>query len=196
MLLLDTTGSMQGEASQHSFVSRLDVVKRSIGFIVKELADADTEFEQGNGQGGLRTVTFSGGYANDIGDLNPGNLDQKFNNIVWEGSTLIVAGFSKILDIYNGQFGDLPLYNQPKMVTLVITDGEALDINDLAVMILTMDFTNIYLVFALIGFGTDYENARVRLAELSKLNNHIRVIEMKNETQAHEIANVCLSLVR
>ncbi|KAJ3080601.1 hypothetical protein HDU99_007940, partial [Rhizoclosmatium hyalinum] len=207
MLLLDTTASMHLPASdspssqsQSQQLTRIQLVQKSIGILVEKLStvDSQAEFEQdsdGEG-GGLRTVTFSGGSALDLGDLNPQNLGDKFAQINWEGSTLIVPGFTKLLDVYNEEFGDFGPSSRPKMVALVITDGEAQDINDLAVMILTMDFTNVYLVFALIGFGKDYENARVRLAELCKLNDHIRLFEMKQETQALEIANACLSMVR
>ncbi|ORY29942.1 hypothetical protein BCR33DRAFT_724561 [Rhizoclosmatium globosum] len=168
-------------------LTRIQLVQKSIGILVEKLStvDSQAEFEQdsdGEG-GGLRTVTFSGGSALDLGDLNPQNLGDKFAQINWEGSTLIVPGFTKLLDVYNEEFGDFGPSSRPKMVALVITDGEAQDINDLAVMILTMDFTNVYLVFALIGFGKDYENARVRLAELCKLNDHIRLFEMKQETR-------------
>ncbi|KAJ3281451.1 hypothetical protein HDU79_010743, partial [Rhizoclosmatium sp. JEL0117] len=175
MLLLDTTASMHlpasdSPSSQSQQLTRIQLVQKSIGILVEKLStvDSQAEFEQdsdGEG-GGLRTVTFSGGSALDLGDLNPQNLGEKFAQINWEGSTLIVPGFTKLLDVYNEEFGDFGPSSRPKMVALVITDGEAQDINDLAVMILTMDFTNVYLVFALIGFGKDYENARVRLAEL------------------------------
>ncbi|KAI8619403.1 hypothetical protein BC830DRAFT_1104464 [Chytriomyces sp. MP71] len=200
MLLLDTTGSMQLPASPHSAITRLELVQRSIGLIVKEMAEADAQAENEQGSddegGGLRTVTFSGGKAVDLGDLNPGNLKTKFDRIEWEGSTLIVPGFSKIQDVYEDEFGHLAKTAQPKMVCLIITDGEALDINDLAVSILTMDVTNIYLVFALIGYGQEYDAALHSLQEIGKLNDHIRVIEMHMGTQPSEVADACLRMVR
>ncbi|KAJ3130663.1 hypothetical protein HK100_007748 [Physocladia obscura] len=200
MLLLDTTGSMQSKASPDHSITRLDLVKQSIGLIVKELAEFDSQAvdEQGSDEegGGLRTVTFSGGNAFDIGDLNSENLHQKFSKIVWEGSTQIVPGFSKLVEVYEDEFGDFAPTLRPKMISLIITDGEALDINDLAVMILTMDFAHIYLVFALIGYGPDYENAFRSLKELSQLNDHIRVIEMNMATNPLDIAKVCLSMIR
>ncbi len=41
---------------------------------------------------GIRTVTFSNGNAIDLEDLNPDNIDAKWELMHWVGGTMIMPG--------------------------------------------------------------------------------------------------------
>src|SRR5258706_12132134 len=87
MLLLDTTGSMNYSSSANDPTPRKDVIREAISLIVERLAAADSQAaeEQEEEGGGLRTITFADGQAHDIGDLNPGNLRDKWSRIHLRG---------------------------------------------------------------------------------------------------------------
>src|SRR5579859_3786264 len=97
MLLLDVTGSMNFAASATSTTPRRIVIQEAISIVVERLSKEDSEAEHEEGGGGLRTVTFANGTAKDLDDLNPSNLRQKWEKISWDGGTLIMPGWSKLM---------------------------------------------------------------------------------------------------
>lgn len=66
---------------------RKDTVKAALRLLVPRLGEHDSQAGEEEEGGGLRTVTFADGNGVDIGDLNPGNLDEKFGAIKWAGGT-------------------------------------------------------------------------------------------------------------
>ena len=68
------------------------------------------------------------GFANhhvEIGDLNSSNLERRLNQIKWGGRTYIMPAWRAALADYDEEFGDRDPDEQPTMLTLVVTDGEA-----------------------------------------------------------------------
>jgi hypothetical protein len=154
MLLLDTTGSMNFQNSDTDETARRDIVHEAISQIVIELEKHDSQNESEGGEGGLRTVTFANGQAFDLGDLNSKNLKTKWSEIKWSGSTYIIPGWQKLLEVYEEEFCEEEV--KPLMMILVITDGEA---TDLAEFIATLeDNVQAYFTIALLGSGEEYEN--------------------------------------
>ncbi len=196
MLLLDVTGSMQFSTSPNSTVKRRDTVEEAIGMIVGEIAKHDSQavHEQGEGGegGGLRTITFASGQADDIGDLNPANLRQKWQRIRWGGGTYIAVGWQKLKQVYREEFQRRPPAEQPKLLALVVTDGEAQD-NDQFVQLLDQESRSTYIVIALLGHGQDHENATRRYADLAARNNHVKLVNFGPETDPSQI---CAALTK
>ena len=93
MLLLDTTGSMNYRTSATDETPRKDTICEAISIIVGRLAAEDSQAAHEEGGGGLRTITFADGRANDIGDLNPNNLQQVWSRIRWAWWHAHYAGF-------------------------------------------------------------------------------------------------------
>src|SRR5258708_32589028 len=127
MLLLDTTGSMNYATAQNDPTPRKDTIREAISIIVSRLAAHDSQAEDEEEGGGLRTITFADGQAHDLGDLNPDNLQQKWSRIRWGGGTRIMPGFNLLLKTYTEEFGARPQAERPLLLALVITDGEADD---------------------------------------------------------------------
>ena len=105
MLLLDRTGSMNWPTSATNSTPRMDTVREAILTIVATLAAHDSQAgHEAAGQedegGGLRTVTFAGKTATDIGDLNPHNLRQKWSEVHFAGTTWIVPGWQELKAVY------------------------------------------------------------------------------------------------
>jgi len=71
---------------------RKDVIREAISIIVTTLGKEDSQAKHEASGGGLRTVTFAGGQAHDIDDLNPRNLRDKWAKIKWAGGTRIMPG--------------------------------------------------------------------------------------------------------
>ena len=78
MLLLDTTGSMNYPTEEGGQTKRRETIQEAIALVVAELAKEDSQAAHEEEGGGLRTVTFAGGDAYDIEDLNPDNLHAKW----------------------------------------------------------------------------------------------------------------------
>jgi hypothetical protein len=118
MLLLDTTGSMAFAAAQRSPAPRHELVRQSLAAFVRHL-----EMRQGAGGCGLRTVTFGGGGAGDLGYLASPDLAQQWQRISWEGGTYLAPGWQLVQRI----FAQEAAASGALLTALLLTDGEAAD---------------------------------------------------------------------
>ncbi len=199
MLLLDTTGSMSYPVAQDSRVERRQVIGEAIGRIVEVLAAQDSqaakEHEAGEeDKGGLMTVTFAGGSAEGIDDLNPDNLRQKWAKIRWGGGTVIMPGWEKLVDTYLEEFGDVPKQDRPHLLALVITDGEADDTDQFA-QTMAQAKGGVYVCIAILGFGQEHDRALQVYKQIEAQNDHVRVVTFGGETDPNTIADGLLSMI-
>ena len=196
MLLLDITGSMHRPNSEGSKVSRIDVVHEALGTVVAKLAAEDSQAvnEAATGGGGLRTITFAGGTGTDIDDLNPGNLAEKWAQIKFEGTTQILPGVAALFNAYNEEFGDRAPLDRPRMLMLVITDGEAEDSDKFAELCASIK-TNMYVEIALLGFGPEHDAAQKSYESVAAVNKHVKVTSFGNETDPQVIAQGLLEML-
>jgi hypothetical protein len=198
MLLLDTTGSMSYAAGEGSTVERRQVLGEAIGRIVEILAAEDSQAarEQAAGEdaGGLMTVTFAGGTAQEIGDLNTDNWRQKWNAIRWGGGTRIMPGWEKLVDVYLEEFGDVPKQDRPHLLALFITDGEADDTDQFA-QTLAQAKGGVYVCIAILGYGAEHDRALQVYRQIEAQNNHVRVVTFGGETDPTVIADGLLSMI-
>jgi len=201
MLLLDVTGSMNYGTSEGDQTPRRDTVREAIALIVRQLGKEDSQAAHEAEGGGLRTVTFAGGKATDIDDINSNNLKQKWASIKWAGGTKILPGWKKIQEVYNEEFGKRPPNKKPVMMLLIITDGEAEDGDRFAAELkraLAAGFGfRIYVTMAIIGYGPDFEDAvRSYKAIEVQTNSHFRVIPFDSNTNPEYIASSLLRMVQ
>ncbi len=194
MLLLDTTGSMNYSAAANDPTPRKDVIREAISLIVERLGAVDSQAQHEQEGGGLRTITFADGQAHDIGDLNPGNLREKWSTIHWRGGTRIMPGFNMLLKAYTDEFGQEPLDERPLLLALVITDGEADD------TIAFRDTVNraagsMYVVLAIIGHGAEHDMALQAYQQVEAQNGHVKVLPFAGETDPEVIANALFRMI-
>lgn len=194
MLLLDTTGSMNYPAEEGGQVKRREVIQEAIKIIVAELAQEDTQAAHEEEGGGLRTVTFAGGDAYDIEDLNPNNLHDKWSQIRWGGGTYIMPGLQKLLEVYKEEFGSRPPNERPTLMALVITDGEAEDTNEFARAISQVG-GSMYVALAILGFGDEHDRALRAYQQIENQNKHVRTISFGSETDPETIAKALLRMI-
>jgi hypothetical protein len=194
MLLLDTTGSMNYGTSETDSTPRKDTIKEAIGLIVAELAGEDSQAAKEEEGGGLRAVTFAGGAAYDIGDLNPGNLEQKWAAIRWAGGTRIMPGLNKLVEVYNEEFGSEPPAERPLLMALVITDGEADDADQFGHAIAQAS-GGIYFALAIIGYGAEHDAAMRQYKAIEEKNAHVKVLPFAAETDPNVIARALLKMI-
>ena len=137
MLLLDLSTSMNwGAADEYGPEwpdpgSRRAIVIEALHGLVRVLEREDSEAaaEQASGSdelGGLMTHGFANHHV-EIGDLNSSNLERRLNEIKWGGKTYVMPAWKAALADYDEEFGDRDPDEQPTMLTLVVTDGEADD---------------------------------------------------------------------
>jgi hypothetical protein len=201
MLLLDTTGSMSYPVAEGSNVERRQVIGEAIGRVVEVLAAKDSQAAreqeaagEGEEAGGLMTVTFAGGTAQSIDDLNPSNWRQKWGAIRWGGGTQIMPGWNTLVDTYMEEFGDRPRQDRPHLLALVITDGEADDTQEFA-RTLAQSRAGTYVCVAILGFGAEHDQALEAYRAVARDNDHVRVVTFGSETNPDTIANGVLSLI-
>jgi hypothetical protein len=194
MLLLDTTGSMNYGTSAQDQTPRKDTIKEAIGIIVAQLAAEDSQAGVEAEGGGLRTITFAGGQAQDIGDLNPRNLEQKWSQIRWAGGTRIMPGLNALVKTYNDEFGARPPAQRPLLMALVITDGEADDTAAFAQAI-AQAAGGIYFALAIIGYGPDHDAALRSYQQIEAQNAHVKVLPFAAETDPAVIARGLLKMI-
>ena len=194
MLLLDTTGSMNYRTAENDGTPRRDTIHEAISIIVARLAAADSQAAKEEGGGGLRTITFADGRANDIGDLNPNNLQQKWGQIRWAGGTRIMPGFNMLLKAYTDEFGSEPPAERPLLLALVITDGEADDTAAFRDMI-ARSAGSMYVALAIIGYGPEHDRALQAYQQVEAQNAHIKVLPFAGETDPEVIAGALMRMM-
>jgi len=195
MLLLDITGSMNFGVGPKDQTPRKDVVREAISIIVAELAKYDSQAKHEADGGGLRTVTFSGGNAADIGDLNSANLKQKWGGIKFAGGTKIIPGLKKLFEVYMEEFGSRSLSDRPTLMALVITDGDADDHDQFVRELKSLAGSKIYMTMAVIGYGPDYNNALATYNKISAANQNVKALAFGSETNPEIIAAALLRMV-
>ncbi|MGH2508005.1 MAG: hypothetical protein ACRDHZ_11465 [Ktedonobacteraceae bacterium] len=188
MLLLDTTGSMNYATSERDSTPRKSTIREAISLIVARLAAADSQAAEEEEGGGLRTITFADGRAQDLGDLNSDNLVQKWNTIQWGGGTRIMPGFNLLLKTNTDEFGSEPPAERPLLLALVITDGEA-DDTDAFKNTIARSAGSMYVVLAIIGYGPEHDRALRAYQQVEAQNAHVKVLSFASETDPEMIAS-------
>ena len=203
MLLLDTTGSMNFATSMTNKTKRLDTVREALKLLVPRLGEHDSAAGEEEDGGGLRTVTFADGKAQDIGDLSPSNLDEKFAAIRWYGGTYLsarprslarsaasrraVPGLNKIVEVFEEEFGESAA--EPPLVMLcVITDGEAADTNAFARALITLP-ENFYVAIGVVGFGEEHNKAVRAFQAVSASQPRCKLVKMEEGSTAAVLAS-------
>ena len=194
MLLLDTTGSMNYGSAANDPTPRKDVIREAISIIVERLGAEDSQAAEEEEGGGLRTVTFADGQACDIGDLNPDNLQEKWNHIRWAGGTRIMPGFNTLLKTYSDEFGSEPLEERPLLLALVITDGEA-DDTEAFKNTVARAAGSMYVALAIIGYGAEHDRALRAYQQVEAQNAHVKVLPFAGETDPEVIAGALLRMI-
>jgi hypothetical protein len=194
MLLLDITGSMNYPSAENDTTPRKDTIKEAISIIVAQLAAQDSQAAKEEEGGGLRTVTFAGGNATDLDDLNPNNLEQKWTQIHWAGGTRIMPGLNKLIDVYNEEFGSRPAAERPLLMALVITDGEADDTDQFARAV-AQAAGGVYFALAIIGYGPEHDAAVRQYQNIEQKNAHVKVLPFAAETDPSVIARGLLRMI-
>jgi len=194
MLLLDITGSMNYQTSATDPTPRKDTIREAILLLVKELGDKDSQAAHEVDEGGLRTITFAGGSANDIGDLNVKNLREKWSKIKWAGGTNILPGWNKLFEVYMEEFGGQNPASRPILMALIITDGEANDTDAFAAALSSIR-DQVYAVVAVIGYGPDHDAAFQAYKQVETRNSHVRVIPFDSQSNPIVIAKTLIRMV-
>jgi len=195
MLLLDITGSMNFPVSEKEETPRKEVIREAIGIIAEKLGQADSQAPGEAEGGGLRTVTFSGGNATDIGDINAYNLKMKWQGIKFAGGTRIMPGWRKLIEVYTEEFGGRPAHERPILMGLIITDGDADDHDQFLRELATLAHEKIYVSIAIIGYGTDFNNALKAYKAIEANNAHVKAMSFGSETNPEVIAQALLRMV-
>jgi hypothetical protein len=212
MLLLDTTGSMTWSNTgpeTSTPPARKDVLGEAMGIIVEKLGALDSqaaaEEAAGEDKGGLMAVTFAAGtdYSVDeddhptngkIGDLSVDNWRDKWGRIQWGNTTQIMPGWNALTEVFLDEFGETPALDRPKMLALVITDGEADDTDDFAKEMAKVG-KSAYIVIALMGFGQEHDRAQTAYETVAAQNDHVRVVTFGNLTDPGQIADGVISML-
>lgn len=214
VLLQDLSTSMDWEAapgagewnSTTQTGGRRGIVIAALRNLVRALEDQDSEAatEQAGGSdelGGLMTHGFATTHV-EIGDLNSSNLERRLNEIPWGGRTYIMPAWKAALADYDGEFGDRDPADQPTMLTLVITDGEADDWDEFAPILERADAKHVFAV-AIVGHG-DKHDATVRAYQQAASRNqaqdkfgkrHVQVVSLDSVTDPDEIATDLITMV-
>jgi hypothetical protein len=198
MALIDTTGSMTWENEQGTGMARKDVLGEAMGIIVEKLGAEDSqaaaEEQAGEDAGGLMTVTFAVDNVQKIGDLSPANWREKWSQIRWGNQTEIMPGWNALNEVYLDEFGDTPALDRPKMLALIITDGEAQDTDAFAAE-MTKVGKSAYIVIGIMGFGDEHDRALAVYQKVAESNDHVRVVSFGNSSDPNKIADAVFSMV-
>jgi hypothetical protein len=210
--LLDLSTSMDWEAEQGgpewdgTSGGRRGLVIAALHGLVASLENEDSEAagEQAGGsddRGGLMAHGFASGHV-EIGDLNSSNLERRLSAIPWGGTTHIMPAWKAALADYDEEFGDREPGEQPVMLVLVITDGEADDWAEFGPVLETANARRVFTV-AVVGHS-DHHDATVRAYQQAAARNtaqdafgktHVHVVSFDSVTDPAEIAEDLITLM-
>lgn len=212
ILLLDLSTSMDWEAApgepewNGSTGGRRGIVIEALAGLVAALEDEDSEAagEQAGGsdeRGGLLCHGFGNTHI-EIGDLNSANLQRRLNQIPWGGRTYIMPAWKAALADYDEEFGDRDPDEQPVLLTLVLTDGEADDWEQFSSVLEKATAKRVFVV-AVVGYGDRhdatlraYQDAARRNTAQDKFGKqHVRVVSFDSVTDPQEIATDLITLL-
>ena len=212
VLLLDLSTSMNwGAADEYGpewpdASSRRAIVIEALHGLVRVLEREDTEAaaEQAGGsdeRGGLMTHGFANRHV-EIGDLNSSNLQRRLNEIRWGGKTYIMPAWKAALADYDEEFGDRDPDEQPVLLTLVVTDGEADDWREFEPILEKATAKRVFVV-AIVGHGRKHDAtlaayqvaAGKNLAQDRFGKAHVEVVSFDAVTDPEEIALDLVTLV-
>jgi hypothetical protein len=212
VLLLDLSTSMDWEAAPggpewdgHSGGRRGIVIEALRGLVIAlEGEDSEAATEQAGGsddRGGLLTHGFANEHV-EIGDLNSSNLERRLNSIRWGGRTYIMPAWKAALADYDEEFGDRDPDEQPVMLTLVLTDGEADDWDQFVTVLEKASAKRVFVV-AVVGHGDAHDKTVRAYQEAAQRNQaqdkfgkeHVRVVSFDAVTDPNEIAEDLITLV-
>ena len=212
ILLLDLSTSMDWEAApgepewNGSTGGRRGIVIEALAGLVAALEDEDSEAagEQAGGsdeRGGLLCHGFGNAHI-EIGDLNSANLQRRLNQIPWGGRTYIMPAWKAALADYDEEFGDRDPDEQPVLLTLVLTDGEADDWEQFSSVLEKATAKRVFVV-AVVGYGDRhdatlraYQDAARRNTAQDKFGKqHVRVVSFDSVTDPQEIATDLITLL-
>ena len=212
VLLLDLSTSMNwGAADEYGpewpdAGSRRAIVIEALHGLVRVLEREDSEAaaEQASGsdvRGGLMTHGFGNRHV-EIGDLNSSNLERRLNEIKWGGKTYIMPAWKAALADYDEEFGDRDPDEQPTMLTLVVTDGEADDWMDFEPVLEKATAKRVFVV-AIVGHGRKHDATLAAYQQAARKNvvhdkfgkTHVEVISFDSVTDPEEIALDLVTLV-
>ena len=212
VLLLDLSTSMNwGAADEYGpewpdpGSRRAIVIEALYGLVrVLEREDSEAAAEQAGGSdelGGLMTHGFANRHV-EIGDLNSSNIERRLNQIKWGGKTYIMPAWKAALADYDEEFGDRDPDEQPVMLTLVITDGEADDWQEFEPVLERATAKRVFVV-AVVGHGRKHDAtvaayqgaARKNLARDKYGKKHVEVVSFDAVTDPAEIALDLTTLV-
>ena len=212
VLLLDLSTSMNwGAADEYGpewpdAGSRRAIVIEALHGLVRVLEQEDSEAaaEQASGsdeRGGLMTHGFGNKHV-EIGDLNSSNLERRLNDIKWGGRTYIMPAWKAALADYDEEFGDKDPDEQPTMLTLMVTDGEADDWMDFEPVLEKASVKRVFVV-AIVGHGRKHDATLAAYRQAARKNAaqdkfgkaHVEVISFDSVTDPEEIALDLVTLV-
>lgn len=195
--LIDISGSMGDPAAPGSHILKYQVVTEAMRTIVRLLytldSQAESELAAGEDKGGLLVFTFSH-EANEVGDLTPDNFDAKWGAIEWGGGTQIVPAWDLATEAYDEEFGDKPKLDRPRLLALIITDGEAQD-SKLFQQQLMATKGSAYICVCIIGHGSAHDETLTSYAKIADTNKHVRVVSFDSLTSAATLADAVKSLL-
>ncbi len=195
MLLLDTTGSMTEPAALGSHTLRYQVIGEALDAIVTRLSAEDSQGAHEDGGGGIYTVTFAGGTADDFGDVNPHNLQHFWDTRQWRGSTSIMPGYLALRAHYKAEFLDNPEEtNPPLLCMIVLTDGELKD-EPTFEQALQQDAASEFVVIGVVGHGSEHDAALAAYQRLAQQYPNVAVMSFGGVTNGDTVAKTLLDLI-
>jgi len=194
---IDTSGSMSWPAAEGRTTTRWEVITEALGGLVARLEGHDSqaaaEAAAGKDAGGVMTVTFASSVI-DLEDLSTANWRKKLSRVQVGGGTVLTPALRKLTDLYMEEFGDTPDIDRPLQLTVVLTDGEASDLDDVVAWLSKLS-SRTFVVFAVLGFGPDHDHALAAYRQVEANNKQMRVVTVGGSTNPDEIANALLSLI-
>lgn len=198
---IDGSSSMDDPAAPGSNLSRWDVVRSTLPYLIEgtEKLDAQAEVEQTVGgatdddKGGLWGTIYAS-HTHTVGDLNSSNWEQLVPTSAPGGGTHITLGYADLNAKYRKEFGDDTEDEKPYQLMTFLGDGEPQDEPQFERILRTEVTGKRHVVLGIVGYGREHDTAMAAYQRIAAGNPNVHVISFAEETDGKAIANAVLAV--
>jgi len=208
--VIDITGSMGDAVAPHSTMTKKQLLENIMNILTQDLAGLDTQGGDEASGGGLYTIWFADGNADEIGfdreavspekpyakgDLNSANFTAFWRTLPWGGGTYIEPALNLVDEHMHEEFESKikDSTRWPVLALAIITDGKLFDMTE-ANAWLRSRTGNAYVLTIVVGSDDAQHQAVEQWNAIAATNKHVRVVDAHASVDAHALAQELLSM--
>lgn len=147
-------------------------------------------------------LTVFSSHARSVGIVNHQNLEQKWNNIRFEGGTRVMTGWQKIKELHFQKHSESarhhPVYGwqagpqTPMLRLLLLLDGEATDMDEFELDLLSNAWAHVTIFLIGVDGCPHHHRHANELQRISDVNHHVSFVDAQGNASERFVTHELL----